>query len=124
MPFCLLRTIRRTIAVCRTALQKPRRAELRVRTTLIQNFSAAAARVDTALGAFQRAMSELPKGTLQPDQTKRIQECSRELWAARSELMRTESCLKEFLSRGSVPVDMKEEHPDNPKAKQAKAGKP
>ena len=82
-------------------------AARRVRTTLLECLNEATARVTAASESFQSVMREMPSGVPHPDGVQRIHNASRELNAARKEMMAAHSRLNDFISRGIVPEDLK-----------------
>jgi hypothetical protein len=82
-------------------------AARQARTALIEGLTEATARVKAASESFQSVMSEMPSGVPHPDGVQRIHNASRELTAARKEMMTAHSRLNDFLSRGIVPADLK-----------------
>jgi hypothetical protein len=74
---------------------------------LLQEVLETTARAGTASDAFNAIMSDIPSGIPYPDSTLRIHEASRELSAARKEMMTAHSRLNDFLSRGIIPNDLK-----------------
>ncbi len=90
------------------ATRKPSSPERRVRTTLFQEFVEATARVNAASEAFILVMGDVPSGLPHPDGTQRIHNASRELSAARKEVMKAHSRLNDFLGQGIIPEDLKQ----------------
>jgi hypothetical protein len=84
----------------RDAKRKPPQIERSVRTSLLQEFMEASARSDAAREAFTTVMGEVPSSLPHPDGTQRIHNASRELSAARKEMMKTHARLDDFVSRG------------------------
>jgi len=82
-------------------------AARQVRATLLECITEATARVRVASESFQSVMHEMPSGVPHPDGVQRIHDASRELNAARKEMMAAHSRLNDFLSRGIVPEDLK-----------------
>ena len=79
-----------------------------VRTTLFQEFLEATARADAASEAFIAVMGDVPSGLPPPDGTQRIHNASRELSAARKEVMNAHTRLNDFLRQGTIPEDLKQ----------------
>ena len=101
VPICL------TCADEREAERKPQKIEHRIGTLLMEALTEATARSHAASEEFSSVMSDIPSGIPHPDGTQRIHEVSRELSAARKEVMQAHTRLNEFLSRGVIPENLK-----------------
>jgi len=82
-------------------------AARQIRAALLESLTEATARVKAASGSFQSVMHEMPSGVPHPDGVQRIHNASRELNAARKEMMAAHSRLNDFISRGIVPDELK-----------------
>jgi hypothetical protein len=91
----------------RAAKRMPAEMERQIRTTLIQVLTEATVRANTASEAFSAVMSEIPSGIPHPDGVQRIHDVSRDLSAARKEMIRAHSRLNDFLVRAIIPEDLK-----------------
>ncbi len=91
----------------REAKRKPPETEHRIRTILKEALTEAKARSHAASGAFTAVVGDIPSALPHPDGTQRIHNVSRELSAAREEVMQAHTRLNEFLSRGIIPEDLK-----------------
>jgi hypothetical protein len=65
-------------------------------------------RLNMASEEFNVIMSSVPSAMPHPDGSLRIRQASRELSAARKEMLRAHSRLDEFLSTGVIPDDLKQ----------------
>jgi hypothetical protein len=74
---------------------------------LIRDLHEATLRADAATAAFIEITSDIPSGLPHPDGIQRIHNASREMDAARKEMMAAHSRLNAFLERGIVPEDLK-----------------
>ena len=81
--------------------------EGRVRAILMRDLFQATARANSASDEFSAVMGDVPSALPHPDGTQRIHNVSRELSAARKEVMQAHTRLSEFLSRGIIPEDLK-----------------
>ena len=68
---------------------------------LFHDLSEATDRVDVATEAFATISADIPSGLPHPDGTQRIHKASRELTAARDELIKAHNRLNEFLNNGA-----------------------
>jgi len=78
-----------------------------VRAALVSNIVEATARVSAANEAFNKVIGHVPAGLPHPDGAQRIQNASRELDAARKEMMTAHKRLNKFIEHGIVPEDLK-----------------
>ena len=92
----------------REAKRKPPEIERHIQTILIQDLTQRTERVHVASEAFNAIMADVPSALPHPDGTQRIHNVSRELSAARKEMMRAQARLHDFLSRGIIPEDLKQ----------------
>ena len=90
------------------AKRKPPSADWHVRITLFQEFVEATARVNAASEAFIAVMGDVSSKVPDSDGTQRIQNASRELSAARKEVMRAHTRLNDVLGQGIVPEDLRQ----------------
>jgi hypothetical protein len=90
------------------ASRKPPSPDRHARTTLFQEFLEATARVNAASEAFIAVMGDIPSGLSHPDGTQRIHNASRELSAARKEVMKAHTRLNDFLGQGIMPKELKQ----------------
>ena len=67
------------------------------------------------LRRFIAVMGDVPSGLPHPDGTQRIHNASRELSAARKEVMKAHTRLNEFFGRGIIPEDLKRQRRLTPK---------
>ena len=88
------------------AKRKPPSPDRHVRTTLFEEFVEATARVNAASEAFIAVMGDVSSEV--PDGTQRIHNASRELSAARKEVMRAHTRLNDFLGQGIIPEELKQ----------------
>ena len=102
VPICL------ECADAREAKRKPPEIERQVRTILIQDLTEATARAHASSEAFSAIMTDVPSALPHPDGTQRIHNSSRELSAARKEMMKAHARLNDFLSQGIIPEDLKQ----------------
>ena len=89
------------------AKRKPPSPDRHVRTTLLQEFLEATARAHAASEAFSAIMADVPSALPHPDGTQRIHNASRELSAARKEVMKANARLNDFLGQGIIPEELK-----------------
>jgi hypothetical protein len=68
----------------------------------------ATARSHAASEAFNAVMADVPSALPHPDGTQRSHNISRELSAARKEMMKAHGALNDFLSQGIIPEDLKQ----------------
>ena len=101
MPICL------ECADARDEKRVPPETERRIRTILMEALTEATARSHAASEVFKKVMDKVPSALPHPDGTQRIQNVSRELSAARKEVMQAHTRLNDFLSRGIIPEDLK-----------------
>lgn len=92
----------------RDATHERQELERRVRTILIQDLTEATARAHAASEAFSAIMADVPTALPHPDGTQRIHNVSRELSAARKEMMKAHARLNDFLSQAIIPEDLKQ----------------
>jgi hypothetical protein len=102
VPICL------ECADARDAKRTSPEIERQVRTILIQDLTQATARAHAASEAFGAIMADVPSALPHPDGTQRIHNVSRELSAARKEMMKAHARLNDFLSSGVIPEDLKQ----------------
>jgi len=88
-------------AIPRTAVQ-----DHEIDRILREQLQAATLIADQASEAFSELMTEIPSGLPYPDSTHRIHCASRDLSAARKEVMAAHQRLHEFLSSGLIPHDL------------------
>src|SRR5579859_867650 len=99
-------------AEAREARQQPSpRQELplsqeQVRRILLRHIAETTARADAASAEFNVIMSAIPTGIPNPDGAQKIHQASRDLAAARKEMMRAHSRLNDFLTSGVIPEDV------------------
>ena len=79
----------------------------RVHRILQEEFRAAVQRRDQASAHFDEVRRAVPSGLPHPDGTQRIHNASRELSAARKEMMKAHNRLNDYLGLGIVPEDLK-----------------
>jgi hypothetical protein len=87
---------------------RPPKSAPEIRAALIDRIVGATGRVIAANGAFSAVMNQVPSGLPHPDGTQRIHNLSRELDAARKEMMEAHTRLNDFIERGVVPEDLKQ----------------
>lgn len=80
----------------------------KIRTILFRDLAEATARVETAREAFTVITDNIPSGLPHPDGTQSIHHASRALSVARAEMLKTHTRLNDFLNRGIVPDDLKQ----------------
>jgi len=102
VPICL------ECANARDAKRKPPETERQVRTILAHDLAEATVRAHTASEAFEAIMADVPSALPHPDGAQRIHNASRELSAARKEMMNAHARLNAFLGRGIIPEDLKQ----------------
>ena len=103
VPICV------SCSLAREAQRKPALAEFRIRTDLQFEFLEAAERAQAAAEAFSAAVECMPGMFPAPDGVAAIRNASRELTAARKEMMRAHSRLNDFVTRGVIPDDLKQQ---------------
>ncbi|SRR5712691_1243728 len=86
--------------------------EREVRTILMRDLLQATARANAASDEFRAVMGDVPSALPHPDGTQRIHNVSRALSAAREDVMKAHTRLNDFLSRGIVPEDLKQDSGD------------
>src|SRR5258706_1884895 len=86
--------------------------EREVRTILMRHLLQARARANAASDEFSAVMGDVPSALPHPDGTQRIHNVSRALFSAREEVMKAHTRLNDFLSRGVVPEDLKQDTGD------------
>jgi len=97
------------VPVCLTCKHK-REAKSKpteVRTILVKDIVDATARVSAANEVFNKVIGQVPAGLPHPDGARLIHNASRELDAARMEMMTAHKRLNEFIGHGIVPEDLK-----------------
>jgi hypothetical protein len=82
-----------------------------VLTALTDKVAEARKLTDEAAKLFSAVITDVPSGMPHPDGTHRIQNASRQLAAARQELMKAHTRLNDFLNSGAVPEDIVSEGP-------------
>jgi hypothetical protein len=82
--------------------------ERKVRITLYRHMHEAVARAEAATDAFTAMASNIPSGIPHPDGVQRIRNASREMTAARNKMMEANARLNDYLERGIVPEDLKQ----------------
>lgn len=92
----------------REAEAKSPTTEQEIRLVLVNRIVEATTRLSTANETFSAVMSQIPSGLAHPDGTQRIHNASRELDAARKEMMNAHTRLNEFTEQGIVPEDLKQ----------------
>lgn len=92
----------------RKAKKKPPVSGQSIRSILGDDIAKATARVNQASQIFFEVMGKVPSGFPHPDGSQHIQNVSRELSAAREELMRAHTRLNDFLRTGTVPKHLKQ----------------
>jgi hypothetical protein len=102
VPICL------ECADARETKRKPPEIGRQIRIILIQDLTAATARAYAASEEFNAVMADVPSALPHPDGTQRIHNASRELSAARKEMMRAHARLNDYLSHGIIPEDLKQ----------------
>jgi hypothetical protein len=100
VPICL------ECADARDAKRTSPETEHRVRTILIDALAEATERANAASDELTGVMGDIPSALPHPDGAQRIHNVSRELSAARKEVMQAHTRLNEFLSRGIIPEDL------------------
>ena len=93
----------------RESKRKPPTWDPPVLNILHQDLQAATERATAATSIFNAITSEVPSGLPHPDGTQRIHDASREMSQARVGLMIAHNRLNDFLSRGIVPDDLKQD---------------
>jgi hypothetical protein len=79
----------------------------RVKAILLKDLSEATKRAESAKDYFAAVSGEIPGGIPHPDGTQRIHNASRELGAARDEMMKAHKRLDDYLKTGIGPEDLK-----------------
>ena len=77
------------------------------RAKLFRDLHEATKRAEAATEAFAAITSQIPSGMSHSDGVQRIRNASRELTAARDEMMNAHNRLNAFLHKGIVPDDLK-----------------
>lgn len=77
------------------------------RAKLFQDLHEATKRTDAATEAFAQVTGNIPGGTPHPDGVQRIHNASREMTAARMDMLKAHHRLNDFLNTGIVPEDLK-----------------
>jgi len=85
---------------------QPSSAESQIRLELLQEVRQATDRVNAAAESFSVIIEDIPSDVPNPDGTLRITNASRELSAAREQMMRAHRRLNDFLTRGVIPEDL------------------
>jgi len=85
---------------------QPSSAESQIRIHLLQEVRQATDRVNAAAESFSGIIKDIPGDVPLPDGTLRITQASRELSAAREEMMQAHRRLNDFLTRGVIPEDL------------------
>jgi hypothetical protein len=78
-----------------------------VRAILFHNLNEAVKRADAANDAFVAITAGIPSSIPHPDGAQRIHNATRDLSAAREEMMKAHNRLDDFLKTGIVPEDLK-----------------
>ena len=97
---------------CADELDEKRKSpemEREVRTILMQDLLHATARANALSDEFKAVMRDVPSALPHPDGAQRIHNVSSALAAAREEVMKAHTRLNDFLSRGVVPEDLKQD---------------
>jgi hypothetical protein len=81
-----------------------------VRAKLFGDLNEAVKRAEAANDTFVALTGGIPSGTPHPDGVQRIHNASRELSAAREEMMTAHNRLNEFVNSGIVPEDLRREN--------------
>jgi len=82
-------------------------ADPRIRLNLFDDVRKATDRVNAVAESFTSIIKDIPSDVPQPDGALRIAQASRELAAAREEMMLAHRRLNDFLSRGVIPDNLK-----------------
>jgi hypothetical protein len=82
-------------------------AEPRIRLKLLEDVRRATDRVNAVAESFSSFVKNIPSDVPQPDGALRITQASRDLSAAREEMMLAHRRLNDYLSRGVIPEDLK-----------------
>jgi hypothetical protein len=85
--------------------KRPQALESQLRARMMQELLDTSARAKSASEAFLVLMKETPSGLPHPDGAQRIQNASRELSIARTEMEKAHSRLNLYLSRGILHDD-------------------
>ena len=93
----------------RAGRQELQISEREVLNLLEKAYQAATQRGQTAIQAFDVITRDIPSRIPHPDGKQRINNASREVSLARTDLMRAHKRLDDFLTRGIVPKDLKKE---------------
>jgi hypothetical protein len=101
VPLCVI------CAEAQDSAQKPTANDREVRTILLREVFDTTTRLNAAFEEFNVIMSSVPSAMPHPDGSLRIRQASRELSAARKEMLQAHARLDEFLSRGVIPDDLK-----------------
>jgi hypothetical protein len=88
--------------------RKPPSREQYIREVLVAGLVEATARTSAASEEFNIVMNQFPSGLPHPDGTQKIQNASAALAAARTQLMKAHNRLNDYLGRGIVPEDLKQ----------------
>jgi hypothetical protein len=92
----------------RVAKRKPAGSDNQVRSVLHDSLVTATERARGATAAFTAVVQAVPSAIPPLDGTQLIQRASRDVSMARVELMRAHNRLNDYLSRGIVPEDLKQ----------------
>ena len=93
---------------CADTLEAKRKPPENVRTILSRAVTEATARAHAASEAFRAIMADVPTALPNPDGAQRIHNVSRELSAARKEMVKAHARLNDFLGRGITPEELKQ----------------
>ena len=102
IPVCL------SCSLERDAKRKPAGSDSQIRSVLHDTLVRATERASGATAAFTAVVQAVPSAIPPPDGTHLIQRASRDVSKARVELMRAHNRLNDYLSRGIVPEDLKQ----------------
>ncbi len=87
--------------------RNPSPTEQQIRATLFQDILEATERNHQATREFYEVMGQFPSGLPHSDCIQRIKNASNKLTVARKEMATAHNLLKDYLSRGIVPDDLK-----------------
>ncbi len=79
------------------------------RVKLVHDLHEATMRADAATAVWTEITGNIPSGLPHPDGVQRIQNASREMETARTEMMRAHNRLNDFIEHGVVPEDLKQQ---------------
>jgi hypothetical protein len=94
-------------AEARAATPRASLTESQIRLRLLEEVRQATARVNAASESFNVIINDIPSGVPHPDGALRVAQASRELSAARAEMMLAHRRLNEFLNLGVIPEDLR-----------------